>query len=106
MLILFFFHLKSVDIDSLKAANIICPFSMEFLWFPHSQRMKKQKTRRQLSCTEKSGRAAVTSGPSQSIRYHIWSFNSQEGTEVGHPVKPAGICLRSDLSRPPCFDSK
>ena len=56
---------------------------------------------RQLLFTEMSGIATVTPGHSHSVRYHTQSFNSREGTEVGHPVKPIGIPVCSDLSGPP-----
>ncbi len=87
-------HGVSYDTDFLKLAKTTCPLLLALLWFSHSLRMKKGRKRkkgRQLLLTEMSGIAAVTPGHSQSVRYHIQSFNSGEGTEVGHPVKPIGI---------------
>lgn len=99
-------HEVSYDSDFLKPAKTTCPLPLAFLCFSHSLRMRKGRRRRrerQLLFTEMSGIATVTPGHSHSVRYHTRSFNSREGTEVGHPVKPIGIPLRSDLSRPPCF---
>ncbi len=98
-------HEVSYDSDFLKPAKTTCPLPLAFLWFSHSPRMRKGSRRRerQLLFTEMSGIATVTPGHSHSVRYHTRPFNSREGTEVGHPVKPIGIPLRSDLSGPPCF---
>lgn len=98
-------HEVSYDSDFLKLAKTTCSLPLAFLWFSSSLRMTKRRRRRerQLLFTEMSEIAAVTPGHSHSVRYHTRSFNSREGTEVGHPVKPIGIPLRSDLRVPPCF---
>lgn len=95
----------SYDTDFLKPARTTCLLSRAFLWFSHSLKMRKGKRRgaSQLLFTEMSGIATVTPGHSHSVRYHIQSFNSQERTEVGRPVKPIGIPLRLDLREPLCF---
>lgn len=98
-------HKVSYDSHSLKFVKTTCPLPLSILWLSHSVRMRTgwRRRERQLLFTEISGIATVTPGHSQSIRYQTQSFKSQEGTEVDHPVKPIGIPLHSDLSRPPCF---
>lgn len=92
----------SSDSDFPKPAKTTCPLPLAFLWFSRSLWIRKGRRRRerQLLFTEMSGIATVTPGHSHSVRYHTQSFNSREGTEVGHPVKPIGIPLWPDLSGP------
>lgn len=98
-------YMPSYDADFLKHAKTTCPLSLAFLWFSHSLKTRKGKGGKgsQLLFTEMSGIATVTPGHSRSVRYHIQSYNSRGGTEVGRPAKPVGIPLRPDLRGPPRF---